>query len=188
MKKIPTLYLRDHTTRPPQLTREVNPAAQWVADAEGIATVKHDGTCVLIAAGGTMFKRYETKAGKWPPADFMPAMPKPDPVTGKWSGWRPVNPDDPSDRWHVEAYDHHAAGTYELCGPKIQGNPEGVHAHTLIRHGSVTLDDAPRDYDGLTAYLTDLPHEGIVWHHPDGRMAKLKRRDFGLQWPTGNTT
>ena len=20
--------------------------------------------------------------------------------------------------------------------------------------------------------------EGIVWHHPDGRMAKLKRRDF----------
>ena len=24
--------------------------------------------------------------------------------------------------------------------------------------------------------------EGIVWHHPDGRWAKIKRRDFGLKW------
>jgi hypothetical protein len=23
--------------------------------------------------------------------------------------------------------------------------------------------------------------EGIVWHHPDGRMAKLKLRDFGVK-------
>jgi hypothetical protein len=21
-------------------------------------------------------------------------------------------------------------------------------------------------------------YEGVVWHHPDGRMAKIKRRDF----------
>ena len=28
-----------------------------------------------------------------------------------------------------------------------------------------------------------LDIEGIVWHHPDGRMAKIKRRDFGLSWP-----
>lgn len=24
--------------------------------------------------------------------------------------------------------------------------------------------------------------EGLVWHHDDGRMAKIKRRDFGLKW------
>ena len=25
--------------------------------------------------------------------------------------------------------------------------------------------------------------EGIVWHHPDGRMVKIKRKDFGFKWP-----
>lgn len=37
---------------------------------------------------------------------------------------------------------------------------------------------APRDWEGLREWLRDRPFEGIVWHHPDGRMAKLKRRDF----------
>jgi hypothetical protein len=30
----------------------------------------------------------------------------------------------------------------------------------------------------VAAYLHARPYEGIVWHHPDGRMAKLKKRDF----------
>lgn len=38
--------------------------------------------------------------------------------------------------------------------------------------------DTLRDYDGLAAYLAALPYEGIVWWHPDRRMAKIKRRDF----------
>ena len=25
--------------------------------------------------------------------------------------------------------------------------------------------------------------EGVVWHHPDGRMVKIKRKDFGYKWP-----
>jgi hypothetical protein len=25
--------------------------------------------------------------------------------------------------------------------------------------------------------------EGVVWYHEDGRMVKIKRRDFGLKWP-----
>jgi hypothetical protein len=24
--------------------------------------------------------------------------------------------------------------------------------------------------------------EGIVWHHPDGRMVKIKKKDFGYKW------
>ena len=34
------------------------------------------------------------------------------------------------------------------------------------------------DREGLAEWLTARRYEGIVWHHPDGRMAKLKRRDF----------
>jgi len=72
-------------------------------------------------------------------------------------------------------------GTYELCGPKVQGNPEGFSEHRLIRHGHEVirdLDDASCDFDSLRAWLQAHEWEGIVWHHPDGRMAKLKRRDF----------
>ena len=39
--------------------------------------------------------------------------------------------------------------------------------------------DVPRDLAGLRAWLLAHPKfEGIVWHHPDGRRAKLKYRDF----------
>jgi Family of unknown function (DUF5565) len=71
-------------------------------------------------------------------------------------------------------------GTYELCGPKVNGNPEGYGTHRLIRHAEAErLDDAPRDFDGLAAWLHSRPYEGVVWHHDgDGRMAKIKKRDF----------
>ena len=71
-------------------------------------------------------------------------------------------------------------GTYELCGPKVNGDPEGFSTHRLIRHAEAErLDDAPRDFDGLTAWLHSRQYEGVVWHHDgDDRMAKIKKRDF----------
>ncbi|WP_089155535.1 hypothetical protein [Micromonospora sp. NBS 11-29] len=58
------------------------------------------------------------------------------------------------------------------------GNPEGVRGHTLVAHADAEPLDAPRDADGLREWLLAHPaYEGIVWHHPDGRRAKLKRRD-----------
>lgn len=71
-------------------------------------------------------------------------------------------------------------GIYELCGPKVQGNAEKFERHVLIPHGREVLD-APRTYDELKAWLADKDIEGIVWHHPDGRMVKIKKRDFGLK-------
>ncbi len=71
------------------------------------------------------------------------------------------------------------AGKDELLGPKINGNPERFEHYILIRHECAEqLTDTPRDLDSLAAYLHARPYEGIVWHHPDGRMAKLKKRDF----------
>jgi hypothetical protein len=80
-----------------------------------------------------------------------------------------------------------AEGTYELCGPKINGNPEGYGSHTLIRHADAqVLPLLSPEYDRLAEWFAQgtergLPMakwEGVVWHHPDGRMAKVKRRDF----------
>lgn len=174
MKKIVSLFVRNYDGD--RLVRnEVVPGAEWVARGDGVATRKFDGTCCMVK-DGRLFKRYDAKAGKTPPDGFLAAQ-EPDPVSGHWPGWVQVGAGS-EDRWHREAFSGQQDGTYELCGPKVQGNPEGFGSHTLIRHGSEVLEDAPRDFDSLKRYLEAKAIEGIVWHHPDGRMVKIKRKDF----------
>lgn len=55
--------------------------------------------------------------------------------------------------------------------------------HMLVRHGCLELVEAPRDFTGIREYLRTHDVEGIVWHHPDGRMVKVKGKDFGLKRP-----
>jgi hypothetical protein len=175
MKKTLSLFQRNYDGD--RLVRnEVVPGAEWVLAGEGTATRKFDGTCCLIR-GGKLFKRFDAKKGKNPSPDFEPAQ-DPDPVTGHWPGWMPIS-DGAEDAWHREAFiGTEADGTYELCGPKVQGNPEKFSHHVLMRHSAEPLD-APRTFDELKAWLKDKNIEGIVWHHPDGRMVKIKKRDFG---------
>ena len=194
MKKIVSLFQRNYDGD--RLVRnEVVPGAEWVIAGEGVATRKWDGTCCLVR-DGKLFKRYEVKPGGKAPQNFEPANDV-DEVTGKQQGWLPVG-DGPEDRWHREAWDsaHDVSylevqghigndgldsGTYELIGPKVQGGIEPAMAHMLVRHGVHLLPDAPRDFDGIKAYLAEHAIEGIVWHHPDGRMVKIKGKDFGLK-------
>lgn len=181
MQKIISVFKRDYEgTR--KIYNEVVEGAEWVLAGEGVATVKIDGTCCM-AEGGMLYKRYDAKHGKKPPANFRPAQDA-DPVTGHWPGWIPVG-DEPESRWHREALSAGVPpdGTYELIGPKIQGNPHGLDYHALVPHGETILGNVPRDFEGLRAYLGQHEIEGIVFCHPDGRMAKVKRRDFGLPWP-----
>lgn len=189
MQKIISLFKRDYEgTR--QVYDEVVPGAEWVVAGDGIATIKWDGTSCLMRKS-ILCKRYDAKAGRTPPQGFEPVQDAPDPVTGHWPGWVACQRSNPADRWHFEAYDALEAyfdGTYELCGPKIgnkgSGNPYGFTTHRLIAHGNDILPDAPRTFDALKVYFEENPaYEGIVWHHPDGRMVKIKRRDFGLPWP-----
>lgn len=188
MQKIISLFQRNYDGD--RLVRdEVVPGAEWVLAGEGIATRKMDGTCCLVR-GGKLFKRYEVKKGGKAPPDFEPAS-EVDSNTGKQQGWVPVK-NIPDDRWHHEAFggDWQACcdvggwlldGTYELCGPKVQGNPEGETRHVLFAHGAIRLDDVPRDFDGIREYLRSHDIEGIVWHHDDGRMVKVKGKDFGIK-------
>jgi hypothetical protein len=108
-----------------------------------------------------------------------------DDETGKTVGWVPFEPANPSDRYHAEAFGNGARfanGTYELVGPKVQGNPEGYEKHTLVPHSALAMtEQPPRDFDGLCAWLTGRDIEGVVFHNPDGRMAKIKLRDFGIK-------
>ena len=175
MKKIISLFMRNYEGN--RLVRdEIVPGAEWVAAGEGIATRKYDGTCALVSEG-KLFKRYDAKNGKAPPADFIPAQ-DPDPITGHWPGWIPIG-DGPDDRWFREAASVGIPvdGTYELCGPKVQGNPEKFGEHVLVQHGADVLN-APHTFQELREWFTDKDIEGVVWHHPDGRMVKIKKRDF----------
>ena len=188
MQKIVSLFQRNYEGD--RLVRnEVVPGAEWVLAGEGTSTRKLDGTCCLVR-DSKLYKRYEVKLGGTPPPNFEPATDV-DENTGKQQGWLPVG-DGPDDRWHREAFAAlqavpHSEGTYELCGPKVQGNPEDgldglpMNKHVLLRHGSRSLPDCPRNFDGLKTYLTENNIEGIVWHHPDGRMVKIKGRDFGIK-------
>ncbi|MFD6935278.1 hypothetical protein ACFWAP_03850 [Streptomyces goshikiensis] len=189
MEKIPTLFIRDYGAAPRQgfpfpVRREVAPGCEWVLAGEGTATRKWDGTCVRLDEYGAWWARREIKRGKPVPDGFAPIST--DPETGKTVGWEPAS----QTGWakHLEeAVTNSAperAGTYELLGPRVNGNPEGFSGHVLMAHGwapfSVRTDyaTAPRDYDGLATWLSARTYEGIVWHHPDGRRAKIKADDF----------
>jgi hypothetical protein len=184
LKKIPTLFDRDWDGDRSRVVNVPHKDCGWVFAGEGEATRKIDGTSCRVL-DGKLFKRRELRPGDATPPDFELASH--DDETGKTVGWVPVG-DGPDDRYHREAFADgpHADGTYELVGPKVQGNPERVDRHMLIMHGTGyagILDGVPRDFDGLREWLADKDIEGVVWHHPDGRMAKIKLRDFGHKRP-----
>lgn len=126
---------------------------------------------------------------------------EPDPITGHWPHWIKCERKNPEDKYHFEAFDklieyyssdcwsdidkpNRFDGTYELCGPKLQGNPEKLMSHVLIKHGSEILTDCTNfSFNGLKEYLSnpELDIEGIVFHHKDGRMCKIRKCDFGIK-------
>ncbi|MFE9428568.1 hypothetical protein ACFYNO_37130 [Kitasatospora sp. NPDC006697] len=182
MRKIPTLFHRDPEDRR-YVTSEVTPGCEWVLAGEGTATRKYDGTCVLLDEDGNWWARREVKPGKQPPAGYRAVQT--DPVTGKTVGWEPIA-QSAFARFHAEAVAagaDRAPGSYELVGPKLNGNPERRTGHQLLRHATAEVLAPPaRDHAALRAFVLALAAEsgaeGVVFHHPDGRMAKLKARDF----------
>lgn len=116
---------------------------------------------------------------------------KPENVRDDWPGWVKVG-EGPEDKWFREGFENSSMviepdeeledGTYELCGPSVNGNKDGFEYHKLIYHGGRTIENAPRTFDELKLWLEGQNIEGIVWHHSDGRMVKIKKKDFGYKW------
>lgn len=184
MQKIISLFQRDYNKDRLAIDK-VMPGAEWVINGEGVATRKWDGTCCMIQ-DGIFYKRFDAKHGKTPPEGFMPAQ-DPDPVTGHWPGWMLVG-EGPEDKWFREGFANSIgdtfiqSGTFELVGPRINGNRDGFEKHILIPHGEEIIADAPRSFEALKTFFSTAQIEGFVWHHPDGRKVKIKKRDFGFKW------
>jgi len=182
MVKITTLFKKN----PKDLSRvinEINPVNYWVFNS-GIPTRKFDGTaCAVI--DGELYKRYDVKKGKVVPENSISCQ-DPDEITGHWPHWVKCHRNDPSVKYHFEAFDlkHHEDGTYELCGEKIQGNPERLIGHKLIRHGCEKLPVYDFSFEGIKEYLSsNIDIEGIVFHDKNGggRMCKIRKSDFGIK-------
>lgn len=182
MRKIISLFKRDYDgTR--LVFNELVPGAEWVIAGEGTATRKLDGTACMVR-GGKLYRRHELKRGKQAPPDFEAAQ-EADTVTGDIPGWLPVG-DGNESRWHRAAFNGSLPdGTYELCGPHIQGNPEHYSTDTLVPHGREVIPDAPRDFDGLREYFKAHDIEGIVWwrdvNDSDCDKVKIKAKDWGIK-------
>ncbi|MEU1185196.1 hypothetical protein ABZ464_47840 [Streptomyces sp. NPDC005820] len=76
----------------------------------------------------------------------------------------------------------------EGLGPRVQGNPLRLDGWLCVPFNLEVpvYEAAPRSYEGLREFLAELESryapgslaEGIVFHHPGGRRAKIKRKDF----------
>lgn len=193
MRKIPTLFKKN----PENLglvIDEVNPGCEWVFNGEGVATRKFDGTAAAVI-NQQIYKRYDVKKGRSVPPNAIPCQ-EPDEITGHWPHWVLCEENKPEDKYFLEAFytlmvvcgpalaqdEKCLEGTYELVGEKVQGNPEKINGHSLYSHGAFVLKDAPPpSFSALRSYLAEKDIEGIVYHHPDGRMCKIRKSDFGIQ-------
>ncbi len=183
MEKIPTIFDRGENFK---VTDQPRKGCEWVFAGEGRATEKVDGTNVRITIRSGHVVRIEKRRN---PSKLQKQQ-------GITDGWY-VDTDEfgKEDKWILEAVKgtdvsgwpdgEHSA---EALGPSIQGNPLGLEKHLCVPFNLAipAYDDAPRTYEGLKALLSDLDSlyspghlaEGIVFHHPDGRRAKIKRKDF----------
>jgi hypothetical protein len=183
MKKLITLFKKD----PNDLGRvinEIDPKNDWVIkEGKGIPTRKFDGTaCAII--NGELYKRFDLKKGRTLPPNVTPCQ-EPDKITGHHPHWVKCEREDNSNRWHFVAFDdliNKEDGTYELCGEKVQGNPEKIEGHQLIKHGSETFFIGALSFESIREFLRSNDIEGIVFHHiDDDRMCKIRKSDFGIK-------
>lgn len=209
MKKIECIFERHHQNElgelcPPDYkgarylaTIDINDNCEWVFNGEGTPTIKWDGTSVMIDDNARCYQRYMLRdrgangqqAGNNGREDWILADKHPE--NGKLIYWVPV-----TDKWIIEAFNNTkliCAGTFEAIGPKINGNRYKAENHVLVRHGWGNLPEVPeRNYESIKEFLRTFTlvipelyrlecfHEGLVYHHPDGRMGKIRRADFGF--------
>lgn len=194
MKKIPTLFEREFENhRVVKVLNKVTPGFEWVLNGEGTATVKIDGSCCAIF-NGDFYARFDAKKGRKIPEGAIPCC-DPDPVTGHWPHWVKIDISNPgSYKWFVEAY-HNAEligelkdGTYEAVGKHFNGNPYRSDTDILIPHGRTRCTGLVRSFDGIRDYLKTTEIEGIVFWKDDEPQCKIKRTDFGFEWPIKNFT
>jgi hypothetical protein len=183
MEKIPTLFERDEHFR---VVNRPRAECAWVFEGAGVGTEKLDGTNVRLTVRSGQLVRVEKRRN---PSRAQKAA-------GIIDGWYVDTVEGAGDdKWIIAAAGNTDVTGWpdgehpcEALGPRIQGNPLGLDDHVCVpfNMAAPALAEVPRDYADLQRFLADLESryapghlaEGIVFHHPDGRRAKIKRKDF----------
>lgn len=150
-----------------------------------------EGDGVKLDNGATVSKSMLRNAGfntsltKRPiPEGAIPCQ-DPDIKSGHYPHWVRCSRDRKSYKYHFIAFDsleNKEDGTYELCGNKVQGNPEAIEGYKLIPHGKKVLAISDFSFEGLRAFLEVTDIEGIVFHERGGdRMCKIRKKYFGIR-------
>lgn len=187
-RKMPALFNIDRAKH--RATETVNPKSAWIFRESSTVTLKIDGTGVVVDHDGNIFVRRTVKQGRVIPPNFRLA--EFDHVTGHAFGIEPFE-DSPMKKFMIEALGltggNLTSGTFELVGPRINGNPMNLPIHTLIPHAQAVAKAIPdmRNIEPEKAFRTLLPiftvfgkHnvEGVVWEGTEGRRVKLRVNDF----------
>lgn len=198
MIKLSTLFDIEYTGQISHLKQSVRQCNEWVfTDKANTKPMrKLDGSaCAII--DGILYARYDAKPGKLAPDNAIPCQDA-DPITGHHPHWVPVTESNQSHKWHIAAlggiklsdiHNFYEDGTYELVGEKINSNRENLTGHHLVKHDSLLLEDFPdydinTGYDVIKEYLTTHNIEGIVFHHTDGSMCKIRKSDYNIKRDT----
>lgn len=175
MKKIQTLFKQDEQHKViPELRADINNYTM---------SRKLDGTSCMIL-DNELYKRYNAneQKGRKLPLEYIACQEEPN-FNGSFPVWVKVTEDD---KYHHEAFNHKEKwedGTYELCGPKVNGNKEELQCHELLKHGEVLIEGLSLDFYEIKEFLTNNYIEGIIIKDEDtGIMYKIRRRDFGMKW------
>ncbi len=188
MKKMTTLFRVDYHAKgtPGVIHNEVRPENEWVfTETENVTiTRKWDGQATGVF-DGVLYRRYDAKKGKLAPEGAIPCD-VPDPISGHHPHWVQVSPTEANDKFLWEAWleekDEMVEGTYEFCGVKVGTNAEEIaEGNTFIKHGCETYNIDDLSFETIRDFLEKYPIEGLVFHHEDGRMCKIRKSDFGFQ-------
>lgn len=200
MYKIPTIFQRDEQDRSVVIAawdERIDP--RLIRDA--IPTVKMDGTNVRVwIKDGKCFFAEKRRNPSREQKEVARRLGLPDPGPQYIAAPRK----DKENKYLYEAIENtdvssmeQGAYSAELIGPKVQGNPHGKTEHTLYFFGvapdSYTVS-ALRDlsfitpeetYRRLALFFSAVVLEGVVWWFEGVPIGKIKRKDFGYQWPSG---
>lgn len=195
MRKIPTLFKREFADhRVVSITPEITEGCED-AFINGIATVKFDGSCCAII-NGELYKRYDLKPGRKLPENAIPCQEQADPITGHFPHWVKCDENNSSDKHFFEALKYNQTylvvgplpdATYEAIGKHFNGNPYDLDNDMLVRHGMSEIK-LSRDFDSVRSFLKSTAIEGIVFWLDDKPVCKIKRSDFGFDWPISKET
>ena len=162
--------------------------------AEGnriVPTFKRDGTAVFCDADGKWFTRRAVKTGKQTPEGFISL--ETDPNTGTTFGWEPKE-SSPMKKFLNKAIEKFIQDngvepprntTFELLGPKINGNPEHVDSEELRIHGNEKATDFPTIQEIL---VNNEPFEMLKPIFTDFRAKHIEGIVFWLTDEDGNLT